>query len=198
MQLASDPAELTSAATDLVLAGIAATGIWLARGWLWRLTFGGLALVAVAGVAVHGLTFAPTTTRGLWLVLQLLLGLSVALFALAALRDGGGPTLVRRAAVPLIAAGLTVGVLAQYYPETFLPFILFNGIVLIGVGALGVLRRRWRLAGGCLIALLAGAVQATSWRLDLIWEFDHNGLFHLVQIPAHVLWIRAARTQAPA
>ena len=39
------------------------------------------------------------------------------------------------------------------------------------------------MAGGILISLIAAGLQACKRiTLNLIWSFDHNGVFHLVQI----------------
>ena len=197
MQLARDPAELTSAATDLLLAALAAAGAFRSRRPLWRPIFSGLGLVSLLGAAVHGLALAPGTLQTIWIVLNLAFGLTVSLFALAAVRDRAGAAVARQAAAPLVILGLLVGGLAQAFPATFLPFVVFNACVLIGVGLSAAFLSQWPLAAGCLIALVAGTFQATGWRLVLIWEFDHNGLFHLVQMPALLLWIRGARGQPP-
>lgn len=194
MRLASESAELTTAATDLLLAGIAAAGALLARRPLWRAAFAGLAGASLAGAAVHGLPLSAAASQSLWLLLNLGLGATVAVFALAVLRDHSGAAAARRAAPPLLLAGLGVGLAAQYYLDTFLPFILFNAAVLLACAASAWRRRRAALAAGCLLALLAGLVQASDWRIQLVWEFDHNGLFHLAQIPALLLWIRESRS----
>jgi hypothetical protein len=194
LQLASDAAELTSAATDLILAGMAAVGAFAARRWLWRVFFGGLALVSALGAAVHGLVLAPATDDALWLCLNLVLGATVACFALAVLAEARGAAFARIFAAPLLVLGVSVGAAAQFFPNTFLPFVIFNTAVLLVTGWSGLRRGHWPLWSGCLVALLAGGVQASGWRVHFGWEFDSNGLFHLVQIPALLLWIRAART----
>lgn len=194
MQLVSDSSELVSAATDLLLAGIAAAGAWLARRLLWRAAFIGLALASAAGAAVHGLALSDWGGQVLWLLLNLSLGLGVALFALAVLRDAAGPFAALRAALPLLLAGSAVALVAQMIPSTFLPFVIFNSLILLAAAVSGVRRRRWALAAGCGLALLGGAVQASNLRWQLYWEFDNNSLFHLIQIPALLLWTREART----
>lgn len=198
MQLVSDPVELTSAATDLLLAVIAATGVVMVRQRHWQAFLTGLSCVSLLGASVHGLLLGDAAANGLWLLLNLSLGATVALFALAVLRESRGNVAARRALLPFLLIGLAVGATAQFFPSTFLPFIIFDAIVLIAAIFSGVRRQRWPLVAGCVVALLAGALQATGWRLTLIWEFDHNGLFHLAQIPALLLWIRAARTLTPS
>ncbi len=47
------------------------------------------------------------------------------------------------------------------------------------------------MALGVLISMVAAAVQAMNTiRMEFIWEFDNNGIFHLIQIPGllALLW----------
>jgi hypothetical protein len=44
------------------------------------------------------------------------------------------------------------------------------------------------MTGGIALSIIAAVIQATgSIGFTLIWEFDHNGVFHLVQMPGIVL-----------
>jgi hypothetical protein len=51
------------------------------------------------------------------------------------------------------------------------------------------------VALGILLTLVAAIVQTSSLRASLIWEFDHNGLFHLVQMAGLVVVARGVRTR---
>ena len=42
-------------------------------------------------------------------------------------------------------------------------------------------------------AAASGAVQASSLSLDLLWSFDHNGLFHLMQMLGLALLVTGLR-----
>ncbi len=178
-----DPA--TTAATDLVLAALAAAGVVLARRPLWRPLFLLLAAGSLLGAAIHGLDLGARATWWLWLPLNLLLGLALALLVAAA-----G---FRHALPLLLPLGLAVGAVAQAFPDTFLPIVACEALALSVAGASWLRQHRRTLALGCLAALLAGGVQAAGWSARWVWEFDHNGLFHLAQIPAMLLWIAGAR-----
>jgi hypothetical protein len=55
------------------------------------------------------------------------------------------------------------------------------------------------VAAALAVSLAAGAVQATDLgSVRLLWEFDHNGLFHLVQLVGLVLLVAGLRRLLPA
>ena len=68
--------------------------------------------------------------------------------------------------------------------------------LLFALAVYGALARLGRpgaatVAGALTVSLAAGAIQATdSLTARLGWEFDHNGLYHLVQIVGVVLLVR--------
>ncbi len=55
-------------------------------------------------------------------------------------------------------------------------------------GRLALTRRlpgAWLMVGGIVLTIVAAVVQATQLvSFTLIWPFDHNGVFHLIQIVA--------------
>ena len=75
------------------------------------------------------------------------------------------------------------------FPGTFLVFILYEAIAMtFALFTYGRLALRKRLNGaglmtaGILISIIAAGFQAsTGISIKLIWEFDHNGIFHLIQ-----------------
>jgi hypothetical protein len=90
----------------------------------------------------------------------------------------------------MLAVGVGFFALTQLLSGTFLVFVLFQAVaMLFALGAYGCLavKRRlagaWWMAGGVLVTLLAGAIQATgSLPFTLVWPFDHNGVYHFVQM----------------
>lgn len=178
-------AEATTAATDLLLAALAVVGARTARAPLWRPLFLLFAAASMLGAAAHGFAWSPRASWWIWLPLNLALGASLALLVAAA---------GWRHALPLLLlAGVAVAAVAQFMPATFLPIVIAEAVALVWAGASWLRQGRTLLALGCLGAMLAGAVQASGWSLRLGWEFDHNGLFHLAQIPAMLCWIAGAR-----
>lgn len=182
-------AEFTTAATDGVLAALAVVGALTARAPLWRHVFTLLAVASLLGALVHGWPMSERAAWWIWLPLNVALGASMALLVAA---SGW-----RHALPLLLVAGAVVAAIAQAVPESFLPIVVAEAVALLWSGATWLRRAEFRLAAGCALSLLAGAVQASGWRLRLGWEFDHNGLFHLAQIPAMLCWIAGARRPAP-
>ena len=95
-------------------------------------------------------------------------------------------------APPLVLLSLGVGLAAQYFLDTFLPFILFNTLVLLACAASALRRRRAALAAGCLLALLAGLVQATGWSLRV-----GIAVLALIVVVAAIISVCSNRLGAP-
>jgi hypothetical protein len=49
------------------------------------------------------------------------------------------------------------------------------------------------VAVGLGVSLAAGLLQASTLSLHLVWEFDHNGLFHLAQLAGLAILIPSLR-----
>ncbi len=198
MELIDIPTEQTTAATDLLLAAVAGAGIvllrrpggdpWKAR--LWVTAFAGFAIASLLGALAHGLKLAPATTDLLWRLLNLTLGLTVALFVVAAVYDHWGQQVAQRTLPLLLAVGLGFFLTTQLRPGSFRVFVLYEAVALLIALLLYVrlaLVRRMPGAGamicGILLSLLAAAVQTRGTvAFTLIWPFDHNGAFHLIQM----------------
>lgn len=192
--------ELTTGATDAIIAFEAiacAALLWRFRAadafkvGIWAWVFGLLTVASVLGAIAHALAISEGLRAVLWRPLYLSLGLVVALFALGAVYDWKG----RRAAVRLLPivlpAALGFFVVTQMLSGAFLVFVLYEAVaMLVALGIYGTLAIRGRrgaglVALGVLLSIIAAGIQATgSIRLDLIVPFDHNGVFHLVQMVA--------------
>jgi hypothetical protein len=196
MQLTDSPTEQTTAATDAMLAALALAyagnlvgrGGWRAR--VWAGAFGALGLASALGATAHGLQLSEQARAALWRVLYLALGLVVALFAAAATADGWGERAGRRALPLMLLSALGFYGASQRLARGFLVFVVYEAVALLYALAVYTnLARGGRLVGahltavGILISLIAAAVQATSMRATILGlPFDHNGLFHLVQL----------------
>jgi hypothetical protein len=197
--------ERTTAATDLILALVVVGGIlWLWRaappGWrraVWLVALAAFGASALLGAAAHGLALAGRLAGMLWQALYFLLGMAVALFIAGALADWRGeaeargklPALLIVAALFYLATRLTGG--------DFRVFLVFEGTALVFAlavyGALGVRGRAGAgtVAAAMALSLAAGVIQAmSSLSVRLGWEFDHNGLYHIVQMVGVVVLIR--------
>ncbi len=201
--------ELTTAATDLLLALVCLIGIGLilrsgirrdeGQRWaVWIGVFGLLGLSGLLGFAVHGLALSPKLESFLWHPLYLALGGAVALFAAGVLIDLRGSPLPVRAIAGLLAAGGLFYGLTVFFSGAFIVFVVYEAAALLfALGGYLYLRRRDRnpysrwMAAGIAVSIVAAAVQASGpLTLRIVWEFDHNGLFHLIQIPGVILLLK--------
>ncbi len=196
--LNSSPTELTTGATDAVLAlECVLIGIWLWRTrhsdrWratLWCWVFGFLALSSLLGAVAHGLDLGKTTRDALWKPLFLGLGILVALFAVGAVYDWLGRGVARRLVPWAVAAGAAFFAATQLGSGAFKFFDVYSAAALICSLMIYVMlaaKRRLRGAGvvaaAIMLDLAAAGVRASSASITVILPFDHNGLFHLVQM----------------
>jgi hypothetical protein len=206
-QLTGVEAELTTAATDALLTVAVLVGIaWLCRvappsprRTLW---VRGLALFAVAGALgafVHGFDLEPGTRALLWQPLYLTLGSALAFFSAGAIGDWRGDQPARRALPFLLALALAFYLLTRLSGGKFLVFVIFEAAALLFALAVYV---RLAFKGkpgaglvvlGLLLSLAGGVLQASSLSLQVIWEFNHNGLYHLVQLVGVVFLVVGLR-----
>ena len=114
MALNPVPTELTTAATDALLAILCVMALVVIRRrqsvdpWkvgLWSWLLGLLALASVLGAIAHGLELTDRFQDLLWQPLYLCLGLVVALFTVAAIRDRFGEPAARRSLPWMIVFG---------------------------------------------------------------------------------------------
>lgn len=202
------PAEGTTAATDAALALFAWGGVrWLHRSTppsllrsTWLAAIGTFGVAALLGAVAHGIDWADATRELLWQPLYLSLGVAVALFVMAAIGAAWGDQAARRARPALLVAALAFYVLTRLTGGDFLVFVIYEGAGLLF--ALGVHTRLaaagragagW-VAAGLAVSLAAGAVQAAdTLTLRLVWTFDHNGIYHLVQAVGLALLLMGLR-----
>lgn len=197
--------ERTTALTDLVLAVVALLcaailhlsrrhDAWKVRLWTWVLVL--LAAAALLGSVAHGLDLAERTREHVWRPLYLSLGLVVALFALAAVRDWRGEGRARRLAPLAVWLGIGFFVVTQLGSGAFLVFVAYEAAaMLFALVVYAVLAVRRQLVGagivaaGILLNLIAAGLQASAGVGISVAgvPFDHNGVFHLVQIVAVIV-----------
>lgn len=204
------PTEQTTAATDALLALVALAGAlylsrlgagdaFKARIWSWAL--GLLALAAALGAVAHGIQMSERLNSLLWKPINLALGLTVAMFVVGVVYDLWGPAAARRALPITIAAGAAFFAVTVIVPGTFLVFILYEAAaMLLALVAYILLAARGRLPGAAVMALgigisiAAAAVQAGgALSIRAIWEFDHNGVFHLIQLVGVIVLVAGLR-----
>jgi hypothetical protein len=204
MQFNPAQTELTTAATDVALGLLAlACVVYLLRfselaGWkvgLWCWVFGLLAAAALLGAVAHGFVWSTTVWNLLWIPLFLLLGLTVALFVVGAIYDWRGFVPARSSLPILVLLALLFFGVTRFAPGAFLIFVLYEVVaMLFALGVYGMLAVTARSGGmglmafGIALNIVAAAIQATrTVSFTLLWPFDHNGVFHLVQMVALVV-----------
>ena len=193
-------AEPTTAVTDYVLAALSGIFAWsLARKrdgqrarTLWATAFAALALTALIGGTYHGFGIAA-----LWPATVTVAGVTA--FAMVAGSAMATTTGRVRAAIIGIAALKLVAYLAWTSGrDDFAAVIVDSGLALLAVAALhGSSALMGRDAGtramltAVALSLAGAGVQASG--LSLHRYFNHNDLFHVVQLTATVAFHRGAR-----
>jgi uncharacterized protein DUF6962 len=209
MDLVDVATERTTAATDAVLAIAAVVAILVLRRTtppsfgrsVWQAALAALALASVLGAAAHGLELPPATRELLWQPLYLALGVTMALFVVGAVRDWRGDAAGRRVLVPMLALAVVFYGITRLTGGSFLAFVVYEAAALLF--SLGVyLRLTARparsgavpMAAALAVSLAAGVVQASGvGPVRLVWDFDHNGVFHLVQLVGLALLLTGLR-----
>ena len=198
-------AEPSTLLTDYALAGV--TG-WLA--WslfraregqgarsFWALAFAALALAAALGGTWHGFApaFAAITVLLVWKATVLSVGVaSFGMLAGSAFATTAGSA--RKSLLAFAAAKLVVYSSWMVWHSDYICVIADTGTALVLVAALhgwsaGRDRAsRWILAG-VVVSVLAGAVQASGFALHR--HFNHNDLYHVIQVAAMILFYVGAK-----
>jgi hypothetical protein len=207
------PKEQTTAATDFVLAlmSFAASVVITRSGksndpkktaiWAWVLRL--LAIASVFGAIAHGFQMSHEINFILWQPLNLSLGLMIALIVVGVVYDLKGFSLPRQLLPVVLSCGLVFYIVTIMFPGSFLVFILYEAVAMLFafiaylVMALsGKLKGSWLMSCGIFVTIIAAAIQAdNNIKLDFIWDFDHNGVFHIVQMIGLVLLMFGLRME---
>jgi hypothetical protein len=180
--------------TDYLLAAVTA---WLGfllfknresqrcRLW-WALAFAALAAGAFLGGTWHGFVQSEL----LWVATLVAVGVaSCAMLIGSALATLGGAP---RNIVLGLAGGKLVFYLAWLAVRTDFVVVIFDsGISFALVAALHLWRFNGWILSGVLVSVAAALVQASGFALHR--HFNHNDLYHVIQIAATVLLYRGAR-----
>lgn len=201
--------ELTTAATDAVLgllcAGLAARLATLPVHTPWKRNVWIAALLCMTagsllGAVVHGFTMSESLRNALWKPLYLSLGLAVALVVVAAVCDWSGEATAGRVLPWAMATAVLFFAASQWLGGAFLIFLIYEGVATLTALAIyttlavrGDLPGASLLATGLALTLVAALVQVSSLSARVVVRFDHNGLFHLVQIVAIIVMAGGVR-----
>ena len=156
---------------------------------LWGVAFFALATGAFLGGTYHGFRI-----EGLWKPTVLLVGVaSFGMLAGSAYCTTAGN--VRRALVTIAAVKLALYEAWMLGHDAFIFVVADTASAMLAVAALHLLKldnpaTRWILSG-VVVSLVAAGIQAG--RLALHEYFNHNDLYHVVQIAAMALYYAGAR-----
>jgi uncharacterized protein DUF6962 len=203
VELAAQATERTTAATDALLA-VATIVLLVALRHrtppsfgraVWLSALAAMAAASALGAVAHGFELSAAIRDLLWQPLYLALGTTMALFVVGAVRDWRGVRAARRVLPAMLVLTLAFYGATRASGGDFLVFVSYEagalGFALIVYARLATRRRRAgaaAMAAALAVSLAAGAVQAADLgTLHVVWDFDHNGVFHLVQLAGVVL-----------
>ena len=175
--------------TDYVLGAVAA---WLAlalfkeepraRRW-WALAFAALAAGAFLGGTWHGFLQSDL----LWKATTLTVG--VASFGMVM---GSSIATTRGKLLPVLAAiKLALYSAWMLFHDQFIYVVVDTAIAFLVVAALHLWKWNAAILAGVLVSVIAALVQASGFKLHQ--HFNHNDLYHVIQIIALVLLYRGAK-----
>jgi hypothetical protein len=196
MILVKSPTELTTGATDLLLAiecvlimiflwQTPAVDRW--RTYLWCGFFGLLTFSSFFGALAHGLDMEASRRQALFLPTFLGLGVVVVLLAAGAVADWYGRSLAK----PLLGFCLAVSIIlflgGRFFKSALVIFVIYEALaLLVALAVYSYLAVTDKLKGSVfislaiLLSLVAAGVQASPVSMKILFPFDHNGLFHLM------------------
>jgi hypothetical protein len=210
MQVIDIPTERTTAITDAILAIFAISAIvYLSRiatqdplkMKIWCGLFAFVAIAAALGAVVHGLVIPSRLKRVLWQPLALALALSVVMLSVGIAYDMWGIFAIRRVMPASLMLMLGFYALANFTSfgkilvVVLVTCILFFALFAYTVQAIrGQINGAWLMSVSFWVTIIAGIIQASRLvSFKFVWEFDHNGTFHLVQLLGLFLLILGLR-----
>ncbi len=168
------------------------------RGW-WLVALTGWGVSALLGMVTHGFDLDPRVSALLWQPLYIGLGLAQALVVVASVEVWRGTAAAQRMLPIMLAATAAFYWATWHWAGDFLVFVVFSAattifalVVHAALARRGIPGAGW-VAAGLGASLASGLLQATDVSFRLIWDFDHNGLFHLAQMAGLALLIAGLR-----
>ena len=207
MNFTNSPTEQTTAFTEVLVFLVAMVAIGYMGFYpaaeqekiiIWIAAFGFIAAASLLGACAHGIVFPDKIHDRIWRVLNLCLGLAVSLFVGGVVHDLAGTDAALRTLPFVVTAGVIFFVLTWRFPGIFFIFIIYEAAALFfalaAYGWLAFIEKSpgaiWMTAG-VLTSLIAAVVQAIhSVKIQIVWSFDHNGVFHIIQAAGLLLLLR--------
>lgn len=201
MLIHPSPYERVTALTDGLMGLFAAfmsfqlSGMGGFRHSVWAWAFGLLAVSSFLGALAHGFEMSRRANDRLWMPINVALGLTLGMFVVGAMNDLGGESLARFVLPVMIVLGVGFFLITLWKPGTFMTFLAYEALaMLFALAAYGYLFFTSALAGagwmlaGVLVTIIAAVAQATGKAgKGILWYFDNNGVFHVIQMIGMVL-----------
>lgn len=207
------PTEQTTAATDVLLAILSfivaikvyQTGIHIdkikTRIWVWA--FGLLSFASAVGAIAHGFQMSKFTNFLLWQPLNLSLGIAIGLFAAGVIYDYKNFSLPKNLIPKLLIFACIFFMITIILPNAFIVFIIYEAIAMLFAFVVYIilaLRKKikgaWVMAAGIFVTIIAAAIQSIeAIAVTFIWEFDHNGIFHIVQMIGLIILLKGLQLE---
>ena len=178
--------------TDYVLGGVSAyAAIALLRdSWpsrrLWALAFAALAAAAFLGGTWHGFVRSDL----LWKATTLSAGLA-SFGMVAGSSYAAFPSPLRTFALTAALAKLVVYSVWMLSHDAFIYVVIDTGIAFLIVAAIHLWKWNGPILAGVAVSIAGAVVQASGFGLHE--HFNHNDLYHVIQIAALVLLYRGAK-----
>ena len=167
--------------------------------WVWA--FALLAFSAFVAAFAHGFEMTQKMNDRLWMPINLSLGWTLSLFVVGALIDLSGDAIARTALPAALIVGLLFFVITILSPGSFMTFIAYEAVAMLFSLSVyvflffqGTLSGAGFMLAGVFVTILAAVVQAV-WKTgkSIVWYFDNNGVFHLIQMIGIVLLLVGLR-----
>ena len=204
MLIHPSPYERVTALTDVLMGLLAAFisfQLFIVSGFrysVWAWAFGLLAFSSLLGAGAHGFVMSEKTYTRLWMPINFSLGLALGMFVVGAVNDLAGESAARIMIPVMTTLGFGFFLVTLWKPGTFMTFIAYEAFaMLFALSTYGYLFfakshpvSSWMLSG-VLVTILAAVVQATGKAgRGIVWYFDNNGVFHVIQMVGMVLlWV---------
>ena len=201
--MSGDPYELFTALTNVLWAMVALISFILVsqnsrytetKSKLWQAIFAMLCVSNLLAAVVHGFHISTQASNLIWIPINFILGLLIALLMSAAINDYRGESSMKKCFPYLIGIALIFFLMTQFNRDTFLIFIAYQSIYMLFI--LGIylhLAIKKNLGTGFIsmgifLFILAAVAQAIGrYQLDLIVPVNQDGLYHLIGIPSTIL-----------
>lgn len=208
------PPELTTAITDFILGILAFYFFYKLKNIktneqkgknIWLSIFFLLGLTSFYGAILHGFVINERLLEIVWHPLSFLLGIMASLFVVAFWYQLKGISSYKTALRTMLSLGLIfyiiLFIVSLYIYHYFIVFIIYSGICMLASLSISIhIYRKTQVnssklfATGIFTMILASVLQGLRLGpFTIIWEFDHNTLYHVVMMLALAILFKGTK-----